>query len=88
VKVDFSRTFEKDLEALLDSRLLARLEKAIEEVRRAQELTAVHNLKRLAGKQGYYRIRVGNFRIGFELVGDIVMFLRCLDRKDIYRFFP
>jgi mRNA interferase RelE/StbE len=88
VKVDFSRTFEKDLEALLDSRLLARLEKAIEEVRRAQELTAVHNLKRLAGKQGYYRIRVGNFRIGFELVGDTVMFLRCLDRKDIYRFFP
>ena len=88
MKVDFSRTFEKDLEAVLDPRLLARLEKAIEEVRRAQEWTAVHNLKRLAGKQGYYRIRVGNFRIGFELVGDTVMFLRCLDRKDIYRFFP
>jgi mRNA interferase RelE/StbE len=88
VKVDFSRTFEKDLEAVVDPKVLARLDKAIDEVRQAKQLTAVRNVKRLLGRQGYYRIRVGNFRIGLEIAGGTVIFLRCLDRKDIYRHFP
>jgi mRNA interferase RelE/StbE len=88
VKVEFSDTFEKDLEAIVDPKMLARFEKAIDEVRQAKDLISVRNLKRLSGKPGRYRIRVGNFRVGFKIAGGAAVFLRCLHRKDIYRYFP
>jgi mRNA interferase RelE/StbE len=80
--------FAKDLEAILDSKSLARFEGAIEEVRRAQSLSGVRNLKQLKGPPGFFRIRVGHFRLGFKIVGDTAIFLRCLPRKEIYRRFP
>jgi len=88
VNVEFSRTFAKDLEAILDVKSLARFEAAIKEVRSAQSLSDVRNLKRLKGTPGFFRIRVGHFRLGFKIVGDTVVFLRCLPRKEIYRRFP
>jgi mRNA-degrading endonuclease RelE of RelBE toxin-antitoxin system len=42
----------------------------------------------MEGAANAYRIRVGGFRIGFYLETDVVEFVRCLDRKDIYRYFP
>jgi mRNA interferase RelE/StbE len=40
----------------------------------------------------YYRIRTGNFRIGVKIVSveseNVVIFVRALHRKDIYRKFP
>lgn len=74
--------------AIRHPKVLARLETVIYQVRKAPNLMAVRNLKKLEGKQGYYRIRVGNFRIGFEMIGGTAIFLRCLDRKDVYRYFP
>lgn len=88
MKVEFSRTFEKDLEAIVDPKVLARFEVAIEELREAKELIVVRNLKKLTGKPGHYRIRVGDFRIGLKIIGVTAMLLRCLHRKDIYRYFP
>jgi mRNA interferase RelE/StbE len=88
VNIEFSRTFEKDLEAILDIKNLTRFEKVIEEVRRAQSLSDVRNLKRLKGPSGFFRVRVGHFRLGFKIVGDTAIFLRCLPRKEIYRRFP
>ena len=36
----------------------------------------------------YFRIRIGDFRIGLRLENDTLIFVRCLNRKDIYRYFP
>jgi len=43
--------------------------------------------KRLS-KPGYFRIKIGDFRIGLRTAEDTLIFLRCLDRKEIYRHFP
>lgn len=88
MNVEFSRTFGKDLEVILDVKSLARFESAIKEVRSAQSLSDVRNLKRLKGPSGFFRIRVGQFRLGLKIVGDTAIFLRCLPRKEIYRRFP
>jgi mRNA interferase RelE/StbE len=88
VKVEFSRTFGKDLEAILDIKTLTRFEGAIEGVRKARALTQVRNVKQLKGTAGFFRIRVGHFRLGFKVVGETAIFLRCLPRKEIYRRFP
>jgi mRNA interferase RelE/StbE len=31
---------------------------------------------------------VGDYRIGISVEGDEVEFVRCLHRRDIYRYFP
>jgi mRNA interferase RelE/StbE len=54
----------------------------------AETTSRITNLKKLKGKSGYYRIRFGNYRIGIRIEDDLVIFIRALHRKDIYRYFP
>lgn len=44
------------------------------------------NIKALSGEfKGLYRLRVGNYRIIFDLEEDIITVLSILHRKDVYR---
>ncbi len=40
----------------------------------------------MSGTANFYRIRVGEYRIGIVVEGDRVDFVRCLPRRDLYRF--
>ena len=51
-------------------------------------MPAIVNLKKLKGFKTAYRIRIGDYRIGVFIDGDIVEFARVVHRKDIYRLFP
>lgn len=47
------------------------------------------DLKKLSEGSGeYYRLRVGDYRIGLEVEDEVVVFVRCLHRRDVYRYFP
>lgn len=48
----------------------------------------LQNVKKLEGYTTYYRIRVGEYRIGIEVLEGQVIFVCFLNRKDIYRYFP
>ncbi|WP_201279130.1 type II toxin-antitoxin system RelE/ParE family toxin [Leptolyngbya iicbica] len=43
---------------------------------------------KLKGYQAFYRIRIGNYRIGLKVTDQEVIFVRLLHRREIYRFFP
>ena len=45
-------------------------------------------VRKIQGFNIYFRIKVGNYRIGFKKEGQSIVFMRVLHRKDIYRFFP
>jgi mRNA interferase RelE/StbE len=60
----------------------------IEEVEVAQHLGELTNLKKVSGGSNFYRVRVGDYRLGIALEEDTVEFVRCLHRRDIYRYFP
>ncbi|WP_449420139.1 type II toxin-antitoxin system RelE family toxin [Phormidium nigroviride] len=68
--------------------MLARIKTVIEEVENAENLVDFNNIKRLKADGNYYRIRVGDYRIGFTEDEDTITFVRVLHRKDIYRYFP
>ncbi len=51
-------------------------------------LSEIHNLKKLTGYQLYYRIKIGDYRIGLKFENQLLVFERVLHRKDIYNFFP
>ena len=86
--VRFEASFEKDLKKVKDKKLLKRVIEAIDEVKKAQDLGDVKSLSKLKGYKTFYRIRLGEYRIGLDVVEDKVIFTRILHRKDIYKYFP
>ena len=88
MKVDFKKSFARDLKKIKDKELLGLVRKAIEEVEGASQLQMINNLKHLKGENGYFRTRLREYRVGLKLNGDIVLFVRFLHRKEIYRYFP
>jgi mRNA interferase RelE/StbE len=88
VNTAFRASFDADLSAIRDTALLRRIKKVIEQVEAARTFQQIPNLKRLEASGKYYRIRVGDYRLGFVFEQGRVTFVRCLDRKEIYRYFP
>ena len=52
-----------------------------------QQLLA-YNIRPMRKFKGYYRTRLGDYRIGFKYKDNTVIFMRVLHRRDIYRHFP
>ena len=89
MKTTFLRSFVKDLKAHeREKKLLDRVQEVILEVEAAETILAIKNLKKLKAKGSYYRIRLGNYRIGLIIESETVTFVRFLHRRDIYRYFP
>jgi mRNA interferase RelE/StbE len=88
VNVEFRDSFAKDLKGVKEKGLLGRVREVIEAVEKGDSLAELPNLKKLKGGGNYFRVRVGDYRIGVALDGDTVVFVRFLNRKDIYKHFP
>ena len=88
MKVVFKSSFAKDLKAIKGRPVLDAVAKLIELVEAAQNLRAIPDVKKLKAKGNYYRIRLGDHRVGITATKDEITFVRCLDRKEIYRYFP
>lgn len=89
MKVAFKKSFLKDLKKLRDKQLKNSIAKAIEDMEAAKELTQVKNLKKMEGYSTFYRIRIGDYRIGLQLMDkELIYFVAFDHRKDIYTHFP
>jgi mRNA interferase RelE/StbE len=45
----------------------------------------ISNIKKLVNHEPSYRLRVGNYRILFDVFGDVIEIARILHRKDSYK---
>lgn len=45
-------------------------------------------IKKISGFSEYYRIKIGDYRIGFKKENNSICFMRVKHRKDIYKIFP
>ena len=88
MKILFEKKFLKDIEAVNDKHLKQLVEKIISEIEKAEQLRLLYSLKKMKGHKSAYRIRIGNYRIGFFYENQTVIFSRLLNRKDIYKYFP
>lgn len=88
MKVEFRKSFTKDLKDISDKSLLTKVKQLIEAVEKAETLQDVPNRKKLKGEGNYFRLKIGDYRLGFALDKEVVIFVRFLNRKDIYKFFP
>lgn len=85
----FKASFHKDLKSLQkDSKLFARIKELLLLVESTPSIDLIGNVKKLKSDGPYYRIRLGDYRLGLIIENDIVTFVRILHRSKIYRFFP
>ncbi len=86
MKATFRKSFARDLKKVRPGGSRRR-PRGDRERGAAADLRAVSNLKKLSGTGDYYRLRVGDYRIGVAIEGDNVEFVQCLPRRDLYRSF-
>ena len=79
--------FWKDVRKLNNRRVMQDVIDTIENVRNATNREQIREIKRLKGAKAY-RIRIGDYRIGVTLDGNIVEFITVGHRKEFYDFFP
>jgi mRNA interferase RelE/StbE len=88
MKVLYEKSFLKDIEKLNNKKVLNRISETIDTVKLMPNLGALANIKKLKGHASAFRIRIGDYRLGFFYENDTVIFSRFLHRREIYGLFP
>lgn len=86
MKFLIDRSFERDAKKL-PREVRRDLSSWLAQISEAESLNQLPVTK-LSGSTSAYRLRIGNYRIGFYLEGDTLILSRVLDRKEIYKYFP
>lgn len=87
--VEFDKSFEKSLEKLKDKSLYPKIEKVISLLETSSLLSEIPSIKKLTGHKSYYRFRIGDYRLGIELISeDTVRLIIIAHRKEVYKVFP
>jgi len=88
MKVEFLSTFNKDLNKLSSAPVRKSLKTLIIKLESSENLSSIPNLKKLTRHKYAYRIRLGDYRVGFFFENNVIQLARIAHRKDIYRIFP
>ncbi len=89
MKVSYSKQIYKDLEKIVnDKKIIKSIFKALDKIKAANSINELPNVKKIKGYTHYYRIKIGDYRLGFKYDEETIILLRFLHRKDIYKKFP
>lgn len=87
MKVEFRESFLKDLQNIKNAKLLAKVRKAIKNVEESNAPQQIQNFKKLKGSVSYFRIKIGEYRVGLKMENDtIILFDFCPEKKFIASF--
>jgi mRNA interferase RelE/StbE len=88
IEVEFLSKFSKDLDYINQKSVKTNVVKLVALMESVNSLDNIPNLKKLVGFKSAYRVRIGDYRIGFFYENNKVLFARIAHRKDIYKVFP
>jgi len=90
MNLKIEKTIYRDLKKISNPKVNAEVDRAVLAVKAAIKPKDIPELRKLEGnrKAIYYRIRIRRYRIGITIEADTVTFVRCLPKKDFYKFFP
>ncbi len=82
-RIEFTRSAEKDLRKIAKPQIAA----IYRGIKRLEVDSRPHGVKKLEGADRTYRIRVGDYRVVYEIEDDVlvVLVIRIAHRKDVYR---
>jgi mRNA-degrading endonuclease RelE of RelBE toxin-antitoxin system len=89
LQVEYRQLFLKDLKKLKKQPIYKKVVNlAFDILPSAEDLQNIGNVKAMKGHPNRYRIRIGDYRVGIEVSGDLLEVMRVLHRKEFYRYFP
>jgi len=88
MQVEFLSSFNKDLNKLSSASVRQSLKKLILKLEAAKSLSDISQVKKLTGHSDAWRIRLGDYRVGFFYTNNTIYLARVANRKDIYKVFP
>jgi len=89
MEIFYGKRFSKDLDAIRDeTKVRKRLLELIEQIKGISSLRDVKDVKKIEGYSDYFRIKMGDYRLGIKLAKNRIELIRFLHRKEIYRRFP
>ncbi|MHB8258911.1 MAG: type II toxin-antitoxin system RelE family toxin [Bacteroidia bacterium] len=83
-----TKSFNKDISKIRDKKIVKSLEESIHKIEQANSITEITNVKKMEGADNAFRIRIGNYRLGFYLLNKTIQLTVFVHRKDIYKIFP
>ncbi|MDT0648203.1 plasmid stabilization protein [Zunongwangia sp. F260] len=87
--ITYHSNLKKDIRKINDSKIKKALLDKIQELKNCSNIKEVSGIKKLKGHSTAYRIRIGNYRLGFFVEGTETLRLqRFVKRNDIYKLFP
>jgi mRNA interferase RelE/StbE len=88
MEVSYKRQFLKDL-SKIPSVYRGRIEDLVFKlIPKESAQDVLQRISKLKGKDHFFKIRVGEYRIGMYFENNAIEFKRVLHRKEIYRYFP
>ena len=88
MKVEFLSSFAKDIDSVNQKSDKLKLLKVIAQFERAIKISEISQIKKLSGHKSAYRIRIGDYRLGFFYESEKIIIARFVHRKEIYKIFP
>lgn len=88
MKIQYLRSAYKDVKKIREKHIKTKLAATIRSISTAHKLTDIKGVKKLSGHPHAYRIRIGDYRLGFYLENEIMIIARFVKRNDIYKLFP
>ena len=86
--VIYRLSFARDLKKIRSKKIRQQVQRVLEAIEHCTLPSDIPNIKRLTSEGPYYRIRIGDYRMGLVIDGDTVSIIRFLHRREIYRYFP
>ena len=89
MEVVFDKSFLKSLRKINNKSVKYRLYKQILILEERHNLKEIPNIKKIQGFKNYHRLRIGDYRLGFELENpNKIRLIVFSHRKNIYNIFP
>ena len=89
MKVESNSRFIRDISRISAPALARRVNQKIAEIEAAASIRDVSNVRRLNTPSGiHYRVRIGDYRLGIIVEGEVAVLVAFGPRDDIYRRFP
>lgn len=85
----YKKTFLKNLTRIPKDNQQRIATMVFERIPESREIFSDFDVVKIKGYPDYYRIRIGNYRIGCKITSpDTIVFYRVVSREEIYKVFP
>jgi mRNA interferase RelE/StbE len=88
MQIEITKKFGKQFEKCQDYTIRTRLSKTIDDILKARRFSEIKRIKKLKGHNNFYRLKIGDYRIGLVFKDNTVIFAAFEHRSNIYKYFP